>query len=157
MTVIRLARRVEARRIGNMSRDLIEQGLGWSWTPVRVARNIRDRDSNVIVAVSDGRIVAFALMKYLEEEAHLLLFAVLPTHRRRGIGRQLIAWLEKTALVAGVGTIHLEVRATNSGARAFYRKFGYEERETVRGYYRGVEAAVRMTHRLWPEVKSAID
>jgi [ribosomal protein S18]-alanine N-acetyltransferase len=154
MFFIRLARRAEARTIAVMSRDLIETGLGWSWTPRRILRNIRDRNSNVIVAVADGRVIAFALMRYLDEEAHLLLFAVLPQRRRSGVGTALIEWLEKTALVAGIGTIHLEVRARNSDARRFYRHLRYEECETVRGYYRGVEAAVRMRRRLWPALNT---
>ena len=149
MFSIRLARFGEARSIAMLSRDLIESGLGWSWTPQRVGRSIRDRNSNVIVALEGRRIVGFGLMKYLEEEAHLLLFAVVPSHRRAGVGSALLAWLEKTALIAGIGAIHLEVRARNGGARAFYRRMGFEEVETVRGYYRGVEAAVRMRRLLW--------
>ena len=150
MITIRLARRKDARNIAIMSRDLIESGLGWSWTGRRVLRHIRDRNTNVIVALDNGRIIGFALMQYLEEEAHLLLFAVLPKYRRAGVGSALVFWLEKTALVAGIGTIQLEVRARNDGARSFYRRLGFEERETLRGYYRGVEAAVRMRRRLWP-------
>lgn len=150
MIEICLARRHHARRIAVMSRDLIETGLGWSWTPARVLRSIRDRGTNVIVASEHGRVSGFALMSYLEEEAHLLLFAVDPACRRRGIGSAMLRWLEKTALVAGVGTIHLEVRARNREARDFYRRMGYHEHETVRGYYRGLEAAIRMRRQLWP-------
>ena len=133
-----------------MSRDLIESGLGWSWTERRVLRSIRDRNTNVIVALENGRTVGFALMQYLEEEAHLLLFAVLPKYRRTGVGTAMLVWLEKTALVAGIGTIHLEVRARNEGARRFYQRMGFDELETVRGYYRGVEAAMRMRMSLRP-------
>ncbi|MCZ6894990.1 MAG: ribosomal protein S18-alanine N-acetyltransferase [Gammaproteobacteria bacterium] len=154
MFSIRLARRADARAIAIMSRDLIETGLGWSWTPPRVLRNIRDRNTNVIVAVAGGRIVGFAVMSYLEQEAHLLLFAVSPQRRRSGVGTALVEWLEKTALVAGIETIHLEVRARNNGARRFYRRLGYEEGDTLRGYYRGVEAAVRIRRRLWPALNT---
>lgn len=150
MIAIRLARPAEARRIAAMSRDLIETGLGWSWTPARVLRSVRDRHTNVIVAVEHRRVLGFAMMQYLEEEAHLLLFAVDPARRRAGVGTAMIRWLEATALVAGIGSIDLEVRASNRGARAFYGRLGYRERELVRGYYRGLEAAVRMRRALWP-------
>ena len=115
---------------------------------------MRDRNTNIIVALEARRIVGFALMKYLEEEAQLLLFAVIQVRRRTGIGRALMAWLEKTALIAGIGTIHLEVRARNGGARAFYRRMGFVEHEVIEGYYRGVEAAVRMRRRLWSTLDS---
>ena len=148
MLAIRLARRRDAKAIADMSRELIESGLGWSWTPARVARSIADRETNAIVADLDGHLAGFALMQYFEEHAHLLLFAVYPRHRRRGVGGAMWAWLERTGQIAGIGTVHLEVRAGNTAARDFYRMVGFTEAETVRGYYRGVEAAVRMRRRL---------
>lgn len=141
---VRLAARRDAGVIAVMSRELIEQGLGWSWTARRVARTIDDPDSNVIVATHGRRIVGFASMHYREERAHLLLLAVANDWQRRGIGSALWRWLETTALVAGVRFIHLEVRERNRAAQRFYRALGFTAEETVRGYYRGVESAVRM-------------
>jgi ribosomal-protein-alanine N-acetyltransferase len=60
-----------------------------------------------------------------------------------------MAWFEQTAVVAGIGVIYLEARLTNEQARAFYRKLGYKEIKIVRGYYRGVESAVRLAKDLW--------
>jgi [ribosomal protein S18]-alanine N-acetyltransferase len=146
---IRLALGPDAPRIAAMSRDLIEQGLGWSWTPQRVARSIRDPNSNVAVAGEATQLVGFGIMKYRDEEAHLHLFAIQEAYRRQGIGTALMAWFERTALVAGIGVIRLEARLSNQDARAFYRHLGYEEVTTVRGYYLGVETAVRMAKDLW--------
>jgi ribosomal-protein-alanine N-acetyltransferase len=146
MMAIRMAKQRDAATVAAMSRELIEFGLGWSWTPPRVARSITSRDTNVIVAEVNGGTVGFALMQYFEEHAHLLLFAVAPASRRQGVGRALWAWLESTAQVAGISTVHLEVRARNREARDFYHTLGFVDAETVRGYYRGVEAAIRMRH-----------
>jgi len=146
---IRLARRSDAPHIAAMSRDLIEHGLGWSWTPRRVLRSIDDADTNVAVALIAGESVAFAIMKYKDDDAHLLLLAVQPSHARRGIGAALLAWLEQTALVAGVGQVYLEARLSNAAARAFYRRLGYSEIQTVPGYYQGREASIRMAKDLW--------
>lgn len=148
MHAIRLARRRDAAAIAVMSRELIESGLGWSWTPQRVRGRVTDRTCNVIVAETPTALAGFALMQYFEEHAHLLLFAVAPEQRRQGVGRALWQWLEQTALVAGIGTVHLEVRARNTGARDFYRTLGFTDAETVRGYYSGREAALRMRRRL---------
>jgi len=145
---IRLARQRAAPAHAVMSRDHIEAGLGWSWTAARVRRAIGERSTNVIVAAEGGAVRAFAIMKYLEDEAHLLLFAVTPARRRRGLGRALMTWLDETVRVAGIGSVQLEVRAGNLGARAFYRSLGYAEDELLRGYYRGLEAAVRMRRSL---------
>ncbi|HTT12098.1 MAG TPA: GNAT family N-acetyltransferase [Burkholderiaceae bacterium] len=146
---IRLASPQDAHRIAAMSRDLIEQGLGWSWKDERVLRSIRDKDTNVAVACDASMPVGFGIMKYKEEEGHLMLFAVRDSHRRRGIGSTLMAWFERTALVAGIGVIRLEARLANGEARAFYHRLGYAEIKIVRGYYCGVESAVRLAKDLW--------
>jgi len=146
---IRLALGHDAPRIAAMSRDFIERGLGWSWTEQRVLRSIRDPNTNVAVAYDADSLVGFGIMKYREEEGHLLLFAVRDTHRRQGIGTALIAWFERTALTAGIGVIHLETRAASKEARAFYHRLGYKEIRTEPGYYRSIESAVRLAKDLW--------
>jgi len=44
--------------------------------------------------------------------------------------------------------VHLEVRANNDGAQAFYEKLGFRETGRKAAYYDGREDAVRMTHDL---------
>ncbi len=75
---IRVAIPADASRIALMSRDYVEEGLGWGWTPARVARSIRDRATNVVLAEHRTELAGFGIMKYLDDEAHLLLFAVRP-------------------------------------------------------------------------------
>jgi ribosomal-protein-alanine N-acetyltransferase len=138
------ARLEEATQIAVLSRDIIEAGLAWVWTPRAVAREILRRDTEVIVARLEGRILGFAAMRFLDDDAHLLLLGVVPAHQRSGLGRQLLEWLEKCADTAGITRIQLQVRADNMRARAFYRKLGYREVRRLRGYYQRVEDAVQM-------------
>lgn len=152
---IRLARRADARSMALMSRDFIETGLGWRWTPQRLEASLRDRATNGLVAVDGARVLGFALMKYLDEEAHLLLLAVRPEARRAGIGRALLDWLTSSAQVAGIGSLELEVRVGSLEARAFYRRLGFDELGHVPGYYGGRETAVRMRRRLRAAADSA--
>ena len=157
---IELARSADAEAIAAMSRDAIEQGLGWRWTRERVLRALRDRAVNVIVARTDvGRIIGFSIMRYDDagdaEAAHLLLFAVSAAHRRRGIGTALLRWLEATALTAGIGIICLEARITNHEARAFYQHHGYREVARVRGMYRGIEDGIKIAKDLWAAAPDA--
>jgi [ribosomal protein S18]-alanine N-acetyltransferase len=146
-----LARQVDVHRIAEMSRDFIEYGLGWKWTPARIFRCLRDSSTNVAVAREGDELIGFAIMQYKEEEAHLLLFAVSAAHRRQGVGSALLSWLEETALTAGIGLIYLEARTRNAEARAFYRKHGYSEIARIRGMYRGVEDGVRFARDLWSQ------
>jgi len=143
--VYRLARRSEAREIAELSRDLVESGLGWSWHPPRVLRAIAARDTNVLVATDRGKLVGFAIMEFGDTQAHLSLLAVRPSHRRLGVGTRLIEWLAECALLAGITVVHLELRAQNHAARSFYLRLGFVETAFVPGYYRGVETAIRMT------------
>lgn len=146
---LQLASRSDAAAIASMSRDLIERGLGWSWTRRRVLGSIDDPQTNVVVAGEAGHLLGFGIMAYQEDDAHLLLLAVQPAVTRRGIGRSLVDWLEAAALVAGIGQVYLEARARNVVARRFYRQLGYREIQCLPGYYQGEEPAVRFDKDLW--------
>jgi ribosomal-protein-alanine N-acetyltransferase len=141
---LRLAEPHDAQAIAFMSRDLVEAGLGWKYDAARVLRAIRERDTVTLVACEGGQVIGFAIMEFGDERAHLVLLAVRPTQRRGGIGRQLLQWLLESARTAGIGSVHLELRAQNEAARAFYRAMGFSESVLVPGYYRGREAALRM-------------
>ncbi len=144
-----LANTADACSIAVMSRRFVESGLrGWSWDEARVAACIRDADSLVLTARGPQGIAGAAIMRFAESSAHLGLLVVAPECRRAGVGRGLIEWLEASARVAGTFLVSLEVRATNEGARHFYRKLGYRELVCLPRYYQGVEAAVRMSRDL---------
>lgn len=156
-----LASAGDAPMISRMSRDYIEHGLDWRWQPKQIRGLISDPETVVLCARSKplrmtdspaanlpDDLLGFGVMRYGMEEAHLMLLAVLPRLRRRGIASRLLGWLEETATTAGVSEIALEVRAKNMGARTFYREHGYFEREYVPRYYSGHESAFRMTRRL---------
>ena len=146
---IQLAKVSDALCIAEMSRDLIESGLGWSWTQPRVIKEILSEYSNVIVTREGIDIVGFAIMKYLESEARLNLFGVSQSHRRKGVGTRMVKWLEETALINGNGLVYLETRLKNQEARDFYKTLGYKVIQRIPGYYKGSETAVRMAHDLW--------
>lgn len=144
------ARPSEAGEIAAMSRLHVEFGLSWRWTPARIRRQIRDKETMVLAARNHGTIVGFAIMRFGEHQAHLLLLAVRPDSRRNGIASTLMAWLEQSCRTAGIQAIRLEVRAANQGARLFYRQLGFRLIARVAGYYDGREAAVVMARPLWP-------
>ena len=141
---VQLASVRDAAAIAAMSRDYIEQGLGWSWTEARVARAIHDPDVNVAVLRAADSIAAFGIMSYREDTAHLLLFAVRRKQQRQGLGSGMLAWLEAVARTAGIRRIQLECRRDNAAARNFYGALGYHEQVISRGYYQGVEDAIRL-------------
>jgi ribosomal protein S18 acetylase RimI-like enzyme len=146
--VLAPARRRDVTRCAAMARRLVEAGLEPCWSVERIERHLRHDDSVVLSARVAGSVAGFAIMQYGDDAAHLNLLAVEPTQQRQGIGRRLIGWLEDTACVAGTFSIRLEVRASNRVARAFYAALRYRETGLVRGYYQGIEDAVRFARDL---------
>ena len=134
----------DADAIALLSRDAIEHGLGWEYRAERIARYVRDPETVVLTAHERTALAGFAIMQFGEERTHLVLMAVAPGHRRRGVGRHLLGWLVESAKVAGIMSIHVELRAQNRAAHAFYRAAGFVESLRIPGYYRGRETAVRM-------------
>jgi [ribosomal protein S18]-alanine N-acetyltransferase len=145
---IRLATDADAHAIAALSRDAIEHGLGWRYTPDRILAAMRSRTTNVAVLHARGCLLAAGVMNYGDTSAHLVLLGVRRTHRRQGMGRDLLAWLETCARTAGLRTISVEVREDNPIALAFYRAQGYSVRDRVPGYYRNVLDAVRLVKSL---------
>jgi ribosomal-protein-alanine N-acetyltransferase len=146
---IHLAGSDDAAAIAVLSRDEIEQGLPWRWTPARVARAIANPAVNVAVVRDAGRLQAFGIMRYADDAAHLLLLAVHPEQRRAGLGSALLRWLELVAVNAGIGVVRLEARDDRPAARAFYRHHGYCERAVIAGMYSGIKDGVCLERSLY--------
>ena len=155
---IGLARRSDIVEIGLMSRDLIENGLRWSWTPRRVAASVRSPTSIVVVGRAGDKIAGFGIMRYGDDDAHLDLLGVAPAYRGSGVGRRLVEWLEKPALEVGIAAIFLEVRESNHGALKFYERLGYRKLAHLANYYQGRESAIRMGHEIgrWDQPRSDV-
>jgi ribosomal-protein-alanine N-acetyltransferase len=144
MIELGLARPSEAAALARMSRDFIETGLGWTYRAPRMATLIGDPAATALVARDAGCPVGFAIMRFGDERAHLVLLAVDPARRRRGIAKRMLDWLVESASAAGIASIHVELRAGNRAAHDLYDAAGFAETFRVPGYYQGTEAAVRM-------------
>jgi ribosomal-protein-alanine N-acetyltransferase len=145
---LQFADRRDASTLASMSRDLIEAGLGWRYRAQSVRALIDEPETVTLVARNGDSLAGFGIMKFGDERAHLVLLAVEPAYQRHGIARRVIAWLVESAATAGVASIHVELRASNTGAYAFYRAIGFAETLRLPGYYSGRETAIRMLRML---------
>ena len=120
----------------------------WSRSAFRAA--LQSRGSCCLVAEtagppgSTGRLAGYAVTWPEESEFHLANIAVRPEARRRGIGSALLATVLEQARCTGAMTLSLEVRETNIGALAFYRRYGLIITGFRRGYYPDGETAAIM-------------
>jgi ribosomal-protein-alanine N-acetyltransferase len=83
----------------------------------------------VVARVGSGsleRVVGFAGVWLMVDEAHITTFGVHPDWRRQGIGVNLMVRLLELAEELGARRMTLEVRAGNVAAQALYRRFGFE-------------------------------
>lgn len=80
--------------------------------------------------------VGFALLRTVFDEAELMLLAVAPEMRGRGIGRALLQHTIAMATKSGATSYFLEVRGDNP-AKMLYERAGLEQVGLRRDYYRG--------------------
>lgn len=72
-------------------------------------------------------------------QGHIISLAVLPRHRRRGIGKELLRKAMETPHLKG---LQAEVRRSNLGAQAFYFRMGFRIVDVVPGYYGNEDALI---------------
>ena len=100
------------------------------------------------VALVDGAVVGYLISQWVLDEVHILNVAVAAERQRHGIGRELLAFLVKTAAKRGMRDLFLEVRICNRPAITLYEHFGFEGITVRKGYYIDGEDALVMHRRL---------
>ncbi|MGD0500801.1 MAG: GNAT family N-acetyltransferase [Bryobacteraceae bacterium] len=114
-------------------RDLPEIGAIQEASPEAAAWPVSDYlRYEVLIASREKRVAGFlASRRVAEDECEILNLAVAPDCRRQGVARALVA----SFLEGYRGTVYLEVRASNTDAREFYKYIGFHELTIRPGYY----------------------
>lgn len=87
------------------------------------------------LAREGDRALGFILVQRIADEAEILTLAVVPTARRRGIARTLVAAALDEARRAGLRRMLLEVAVANHAARALYERLGFVRVGERKAYY----------------------
>lgn len=88
-----------------------------------------------LTARDDGLLVGYIGMKAVLDEADITNVAVDPDRRRQGIGKMLLRELLAKAGELGIRRIFLEVRVSNTAARALYEQAGFRTVDARKNYY----------------------
>jgi len=109
-----------------------------------------NKNARYIVAREGGRIVGYAGLWLMVDEAHITTFAVHPDQRRRRIGERLLVRLFEMAAAMNADWLTLEVRASNLAAQKLYEKYGFRRAGVRRRYYsdNSEDALIMWTERL---------
>jgi ribosomal-protein-alanine N-acetyltransferase len=84
----------------------------------------------------------------LTRKGHIVSVAVLHEYRKLGVGFDLVGKSLKAMGDYGATEFVLEVRESNEPAISLYKKLGFENSKTLRGYYSDGEDAYFMSKRL---------
>jgi ribosomal protein S18 acetylase RimI-like enzyme len=116
--------------------ERVHSAIGRPWTIEEETRYLASLSSREAfhVAVDDAQgIVGFQSLDrwspLLDSMAHVGQIGtfLLPEWRGRGLGQQLWSTTRSFARDAGYRKLVIQVRASNSGAQAFYRRLGFRE------------------------------
>ena len=121
------------------------------WPPYAFRQELEtNRMARYLVVRAGARVVAYAGVWLMVDEAHVTTFAVLPAYRRRGIGGLLLSGLMALSADIGAAVVTLEVRLGNVAARQLYQRFGFRPVGVRPRYYsdNGEDALIMTTERL---------
>lgn len=129
---------IEPMTLQHLDRVLEIEALSYStpWSKRAFVSEVTDNSyAHYYVARKDGIIVGYVGMWVILEEAHITNIAVAPDYRRLGIGQAMLEAMFSKAREKGATRMTLEVRVSNLGAQALYRKLGFADRGIRKGYY----------------------
>lgn len=112
--------------------------FGEAWTRAQCAGILPMSGVRLTIARLGGEPVGFSLMRHVADEAELLLVAVIPSARGKGVGGALLQRFIDDARNAGSSRLHLEVRDGNS-AVDLYRRYQFKVEGRRTKYYRGAD------------------
>jgi len=112
-----------------------------------------------IVAEGNGEIVGYVMCRIelglsnfgfggFIKKGHIVSIAVMPEHRRRGIGQALVTKALEGMRLYNAKQAFLEVRVSNMPAISLYKKLGFKVTRTIHGYYSDGEDAYVMSREL---------
>lgn len=115
------------------------------WSETAISETI-ENGGFYTVFEQDGKIVGYAGLQIVLDEGYITNVAVTKEYRGRGIGSALLESLKIIALEKGLRFISLEVRRSNNGAIALYKKHGFKQVGERRNFYLNpTEDAIIMT------------
>ena len=116
--------------------EAFDPRYGEAWTRSQCLGVLALTGVHLTIAFVDDFPAGFTMTRSVADEAELLLIAVAPDYRRRGVGTALIRAAIADCSVGSIAKLHLEVRAGNDAVK-MYDAHGFTKVGERRAYYRG--------------------
>ncbi|AQS60158.1 ribosomal protein S18-alanine N-acetyltransferase [Desulforamulus ferrireducens] len=91
--------------------------------------------AHYVVALEGEKVIGYAGMWLVLDEAHITNVAVHPNYRGKKLGLALMLEAMRQAILRGAVRMTLEVRPSNTVARELYKKLGFKEKGLRKRYY----------------------
>lgn len=133
---LRHAVAVDLPRLRDLDRRLFPPGIVYDEATFRY---YHDHPGAVTLVAEEGEALAGFLIAGAggDRRLEVVTVDVDPAHRRRGVGRLLLARAHEIARANGLTAARLQVAVDNAGAIAFYETHGYRRTRRIPGYYGG--------------------
>lgn len=129
----------------SMSKILdIERQNEFPWTE-GMLRDCFNADYEIYGITINQQFIAYAIMRFVSDEAEILNIAVDKNFRQQGYGRMLLQYLSDLSKQKNIQKIFLEVRISNIAAIYLYETLGFKKIAVRKNYYaagKGREDAV---------------
>ena len=120
---------IEIEAIGPVAAPVLaeihRQAFADPWPAAEIAILAASPGAFAFAANLDEDLAGFILCRVAADEAEVLTIATLPAHRRRGVGRALLAAAKAAALASGATSLFLEVAIDNLVALGLYAAEGF--------------------------------
>ncbi len=112
--------------------------FGEAWTRAQLSDSLRLPGMQLWLVENSTRAIgqAFALVRTILDESELMLIAVHPDARRKGVASRLLPEITKDLKKNGAARLFLEVRENNP-AKLFYTKHDFDMIGIRKSYYAG--------------------
>ncbi len=111
-----------------------------------------------LVALLEGEVVGYAGMMLVADEAHVTTVVTEPQRRRERVATRLMLRLAHRAVQSRARSLTLEVRSSNKGAQALYRRFGMAPVGVRKKYYVSEDALIMWVHDIdGPDFQARLD
>lgn len=117
--------------VADLWRAVFPGAPAWNRPEEDIRRKLAVQRELFLVAETGGRIVGSAMAGFDGHRGWVYYVAVMPEHRRQGIGTALMAAVERGLAQLGCPKLNLQVRASNEAVVAFYRQLGYSVEERI--------------------------
>ena len=107
------------------------------WSEESILHDVKENPVARWLVLDDGsgRVMAYAGMWFVLDEAHVCNVAVHPDFRRMGYGRRILEALVDMAKANSMTLMTLEVRRSNLAAQALYHQCGFLDVGYRKRYY----------------------